>query len=182
MEKVELKTFKKVESKEEIKEILKEEENNVDWNMKMFDFYKLSDGIIFKIKKTPTINTEIWYDDETEPPKLTEKLFIDINLKFASEYYIIDEKSENMLPFLVYKRYNNDKIVSIQKLNTICDYIEEKKYAINKGVFAREMTIEEISDLNVLMNFYTQKYIKRLQNYYKRYADKIQVSGYWANR
>lgn len=174
--------IQKIENQEEIREILKNESPSMtDWYLKEYDFFKLNDGLVLEIKKAPSIQKTIWYDDETEPPKLTEKLFIDVNMRYHTDYILIEDIQENAMPFLIFTRRISN-IVTIQKVYGLCDYLDKKEYAISKDMFIRELTTEEIKTYDEIMRFYINKYIERLKKYYKRYYNHIYVQGYWANR
>ena len=177
-------------TKEETREIAKQlwnTESMQDFIIDKYDFYKTNDGLIIELEKVKkiTIDKTIWYDDETEAPNLTEKLFINYNMsndpsRNLSNYLeeaeslrangCADGKYDYQGIYFVEHYTNNSNIVS-------CNWFDDKdKY------FKRYLTKEEQQDFIKLMKDRKNQYIERLKTYYKRYNKHINVYGYWANR
>ena len=59
---------------------------------------------------------------------------------------------------------------------------ETEKPEKTEAFFVRYLTEEETNEILEIQKELTEKYIKRLKNYWKRYNQNIWVRGYWANR
>lgn len=158
-----------------------------DYLIKKYDFYKTNDGLIIELEKVNKISIDktIYYDDETEAPKITENNFIiynKSNMPARSLENYLEEKERLLNNGCATGKYdyngiyfklnyiNNDKIVCF-------DWFDEKdKY------FKRYLTEDEQKEYIELMKNRQNEYINRLKKYFKRYGKHITTHGYWANR
>lgn len=141
--------------------------------MKRERLFKTEDGFIIRYSmEKPTIDTDLWFDDEQPIPKLTEELFIEYNM---SNLHSIQEK--NGLKTFIYNPYNCENPYNVVKASQF-------EYAIryDDNTFKRHLTDEEEEFILKIDNEVKENYIKRLKNYYKRYNNKIYCRGYWVNR
>lgn len=173
-----LKTLKHATPKE-VQEIAKQEwKNNTDMQkfiIKKYDYYFTSDNLILEIEKFNNLRIDktMYYDDETEAPKINLTNFIEYNemncnrfdfykqeLKHLTNLYFC--KQNNVYCYIDYDRYNNN--------------IENVSYAI------RKIKTDEISDILKLYEEQKILYVERLTKYFNKYNKNISRVGYWANR
>ena len=141
-------------------------EYTVNMIRKDYVVIEFDDGYEVAIElRQPSIDRTMWYDDETEAPERNFENFKEYNLckvrTFNPEevWYIARNLSYYVITPLrdVYRRYEEHEI-------------------------KRALTKEEKEFIAKLYDDYRNKFIKRLETYYKKYKDKIRASGYWANR
>lgn len=187
----ELKTLKKLnpEEVEELAKIIWSAEDMQKYLINTYDFYKTNDGLIIELQKTNkiAIDREMWFDDETEAPEVTEKNFIIYNRSNVPgrnlEAYLEEkEKLENNGCtsgrydyngiYFISKNYKHDFLVS-------CNWYDDEQ---SKRNMKRYLTEEETADYIELMKERKEEYIERLKKYFKRYGKHVHARGYWANR
>lgn len=126
--------------------------------------------------QTPSVQSTIYYNDETPRPILTEDTFIDYNLK--PQWY--DKKIESLKDtnnhFYLVKEWSNDKT------GQLFSYTLHNEYHPSYQTLIRELTTNEKQLIIESLLQSEKKYIKRLKAYFKRYNHKIRTSGYYANR
>lgn len=142
------------------------------------------DGYILELENNPSINKTLWYDDEQETPATTKQYFINYNIQINLPYRWLNEylkEKEHLQKFgsasgaydyngiYLENCYTNKKLVGF-------NVADDKRY------FVRYLDEEEQKELLQIIKDLQNKYIERLEKYYKRYADKIHCSGYWVNR
>ena len=135
--------------------------------------FRTNDGFIIRIsEEKPTIDSDLWFDDEQPIPELTEELFINYNM---SNLHNISEKDG--LKTYIYNPYTGNNPYNVVKAS-------QSSYAIryDGDTFKRHLNDEEEAFIIDLDNEIKDKYIKRLKNYFKRYRNKIYCRGYWVNR
>lgn len=159
-----------------------------DFLIEKYDFYKTKDGLIFELEKVKKISIDktFYYDDEFEAPEITEKNFIQYNMKNdlarGLENYL--EEKEKLVKhgcasgkydyrniYFITQYYNNNNIVNFNWFDG-----KDERY------FKRYLTNEEENDFIKLMFERKNQYIERLKKYFKKYNSKITTYGYWANR
>lgn len=187
----ELKTLKKLnpEELEELAKIIWSAEDMQKYLINTYDFYKTNDGLIIELQKTNkiAIDREMWFDDETEAPEVTEKNFIIYNRSNVPgrnlEAYLEEkEKLENNGCasgrydyngiYFISKNYKHDFLVS-------CNWYDDEQ---SKRNIKRYLTEEETADYIELMKERKEEYIERLKKYFKRYGKHVHARGYWVNR
>lgn len=180
--------MKKIENEELKKEILNktyyndyllklEEKDNKHFKELMNDYivFETNDGlyIILNIAK-PSIDKDLWFDDEQPIPQKTEELFINYNMRMNGAKFT--RYNENMQNAYLYNPYRGSK----QNLATVaCQYRSDK---IADLTYYRDLTEEEKNFISSIVNILIDTYIERLKKYYKRYNNKIYCKGYWVNR
>lgn len=157
-------------------------EKMIDWEIKNFYFYQLGDGLVLEFRKKPSIDKTIYYDDETEKPKVTENYFIYYNRHNMNEYATIEEYKEETKPYFMQKNCNNKKSTCLNTHEYIANYENNLKWAKDKNYFQRYATKEEVKEYNEICEELKKEYIERLKKYYKRYNKNITTYGYWVNR
>lgn len=176
--------MRKLEKNEIIEylENIGESERMIKYYLETYYFYTLKDGLIIKLRKKPSIDKTLWFDDEYEIPKLTEKLFIKYNEKNVNGEYAELDKNDSIKAFLIKNRCNDNKGVAIQRFQYLTDYDEQLRWAKNKNYFVRFIENEEIEEYNKICHELKDEYIERLKKYFKRYQKHIYCRGYWTNR
>ncbi len=191
-----MKNFNIIETYEDFKKCFlathdyaqKESPENQDKTCKYFYkkilFLTTTDGYILELDNTPNINKTLWYDDETPTPEKTENYFlnynISTNLPYRSLNKYLEEKERFQKNGCASGAYDYKGIYFtneyINKKRVGFDFTDDKRY------FKRYLTPEEEQELINFIKDLQVKYIDRLKKYYKRFANNIHVSGYWANR
>lgn len=178
-------------NEDETKEIAKKLWDNDEMQkyiISKYDFYRFNDGLIIELEKVKKISIDktFYYDDEFEAPEITEKNFINYNMKNdparGLENYLKEKESlfkngcasgmydyKNI--YLITHYYNNDDVVDF-------NWFDEK----DERYFKRYLTNEEEKEFIKLMFERKEQYIDRLKKYFKKYSNKIYAMGYWANR
>ena len=135
--------------------------------------YVEMDGSFVEITESkPSIKSEIWYDDETEAPEVNYETFYNYNKREMPRYYkkegvhMFDRGTLKLVP-----QYGEDNL----DLATL-------SYEDSPDGPYREVTDDELKQINDGIEEVRKDYDKRLKSYYKRYKDKIRVNGYWRNR
>lgn len=155
----------------------------IKYFLKEYIAFETEDGKLLTIKKNPTIDKTIYYDDELEPPVVNFQTFKRYNERNKNEYSLIDDFSEDERPYFI-DNYCTDKLrVAVMQGDGFYSYYEENlEDCKRRGIFQRFMTDDEIKQYNQIMTDLRTKYDERLEKYFKRYGDHITTYGYWANR
>lgn len=196
-------------SKEEVKERAqkfsfvknaKDEKEREQW-MKFYltdsDYIDIY-GHLLSINR-PRIDHVIYFDD-TLPDPLRDgvdkrAVFMDENLEMNFTDFGIEEWKAQMKdlhesgsccggyltePFYLYNidERKDDACVGIRF--TYDNY--ERRVGLPKGCARAPLTQQDIDELEAIVNQLKEKYVARLDRYYKRFSDKIYASGYWADR
>lgn len=173
-------------NKEEVLEKLKDVESQsmAKWYADNFVCYETKDNKLLTFKKRPSISSTIYYDDETEPPEITLDYFKYYNRHNMDEYIVIEPFNDDKRPYFI-DHYCTDKLrvaVIQDHEHGWIDYEGDLQEYKRRNTFQRFLDDDEIQEYNRIIEELREKYNKRLENYYKRYKDKIYASGYWANR
>lgn len=137
--------------------------------MKNHKYIKIGEWFVNVCDAKPTITTTIWYDDETEGPENNKETFMRANNRHTKElptdrkYFIAKN----------WYRQTDQKLAAV----TSCKTWEEPSTEV-----IRELTPEEMILVHQAVAEVNADFQKRLETYYKRYSNKISVSGYWVNR
>lgn len=138
-----------------------------DYYYKKYTFIKLRNKLVNVGRKKPGIESVIYYDDETPRPDINYNFFKRHNMKAA------------------FGNWSNDELLKIgvyfYKPNNI--YYEFTNYQDwLQGKNPEVLTTNEKKQILEVIEILKKDYEKRLKTYYKKYADKIRVHGYWVNR
>lgn len=157
-----------------------------DYLISKYDFYKTSDGLIIELEKVSkiTINKTMYYDDETEAPKVTENNFILYNGHNIPgrnlEVYLEEKEKLQTIGCATglydYKGLYFETSYNNSEKMVCCAWHDEKRY------FKRYLTEGEQNDYIELMKQRKEQYIERLKKYWKKYGQHVTTYGYWANR
>ena len=181
----------RIATPEEVEAIAKEQWESPkmqDYIKKSYDFYILQDNYYLEIEKSNKIGITktLWFDDEYEIPKATESLFISENMnlhnpaRWLEDY--LQEKQRLETTGGATGRYD------YKGLYLVCYYKTEKRVDVNcyydkdERIFKRYLTPEEQEDYINILKDLKEKYLERLQKYYKRYGQHVHSSGDWVNR
>jgi len=129
--------------------------------------------VILNIDK-PSIDKDLWFDDEEPIPKKTEELFVKYNLQMNGSKFT--RYNEDIEKGYLYNPYKGSKkgLASI-----LCRYRAENQ---DNFTYYRDLKEDEKTFINSIVTILLDEYIERLKKYYKRYNDKIYCRGYWVNR
>jgi hypothetical protein len=132
-------------------------------------FVKANIGYIKFGTKKPAINTQMWFDDEKKMPEKTKELFIAYN--------------ESNMPSLIElgptRNFGAEWVKGLEKRNGY--YVLTLRHASQEKEM-QTLTQEIVDLMNAEIKKAQADYMKRLENYWKRYNAKVRVSGYWVNR
>lgn len=150
-------------------------------DFKRYNIYMLEDNYHFIVIDTKwTIDSDLYYDDETPTPEITLNYFKaknQVNIK----YYEI-EQQEQIKPYFMINYSGNDKEVCIKKDIYYSNYLDNLQWAKDKKLYYRDLTADEITQYNNIVKELTDDYNERLDKYFKRYNKNIYAIGYWVNR
>lgn len=163
-------------------------EDMQEYMKKSYDFYILKDGYILTIDKASKISmsTTIWYDDETEGPDNNENTFISYNMNLHNparnlENYLSEK--ERLL-----KHSGATGLYDYKNIYICTHYYDSKDFVFYNFLdekdknFIRYLSDEEEKELLQLIKEQKEKYLERLQKYYKRFKKYVNVCGYWRDR
>ena len=152
-------------------------------DFKRYAIYLLNDGYHFIVIDTKyTIDSDLYYDDETPTPKITLDYFKaknQINIKYDT----IDETdAQRIKPYYMINYTGNDREVTISRCAYLSNYYDNLKWAQDKNLFVNYLTEEDIKEYNKIIEQLNKEYDERLEKYFKRYNKNIYAIGYWVNR
>jgi hypothetical protein len=120
----------------------------------------------------PSIQNVMYYDDETEGPEHNKENFIAYNTRYSMPELC----DSNKYRYFIQKEYYGQTTEKLAGMVVIRKWDDEPKGTI------RELTTDDIKEINAGIEEVRTDYMKRLENYYKRYSDKITSCGYWRDR
>jgi hypothetical protein len=128
--------------------------------------YVQSGDSYINVCSRPGIDSDMWYDDETDGPGETFAAFRAYNMRSNAPIELLD----------------NQKFVTI---NYTQDRTDGKLLSITIHTDygnPRPMTDEEVKLTNEALSLARADYEKRLATYWKRYSNKVHARGYFVNR
>ena len=126
----------------------------------------------------PTIDSDLWYDDETEGPDASKfEAFKAYNMR--GKRFDLDELIESgRRNIWVYTNYTRDQSDGKLKSWSTTHWDEEPRHL---GEY-RKATDDDIIAIRQGLAEIKADFEKRLAMYWKRYSNKVHARGYWANR
>lgn len=125
----------------------------------------------------PSIDSTMWYDDETASPEENFETFRAYNMR--GKRFDLDELIANGRSNIwVYTNYTRDRSGGKLKGWTTTHWDEEPRHL---GEYHRA-TDDDIMAIRQGLSEMKSAYEKRLATYWKRYSHKVHAAGYWANR
>ena len=126
----------------------------------------------------PTIDSDLWYDDETEGPDAS-KFQVFYNYNMQHKRFDLDKlAADGRDKVWIYTKYTRDQTEGKLKGWTVTRWHEEPRHL---GEY-REATADDIAAIKQGLAEIRADYEKRLATYWKRYSHKVMARGYWANR
>lgn len=126
----------------------------------------------------PRIESDLWYDDETEGPDASKfESFRWYNLRDNKLPMLEEEVRYGAFEIQVGYQYNGNKAE-----NRLLSITAQRVGELPRGHYLRKATPAEIKAVNKARKEINANYEKRLKTYWKRYSDKVHARGYWANR
>lgn len=166
-----------------------QQESWLKYFFKNYNFYVFKNEYLIEFSKS-SIKSEMLYNDETPTPDTNFENFKNYNmyLCFIGEYqekekYI--QRREDLKKIGCCLGGFEDRYYLAYNIETGETRFHVKNY---KDTFysdkwqKKEITQEEQAEYFQILEDLKEKYIKRLEIYYKKYSDKIQAVGYWVNR
>lgn len=165
----------------ELSTLLAKQWNNqkmVDYCEKSSKYIDLGDYYLDIGDSKPSIESTMWYDDETDGPD-SSKFEAFRNYNMRGKRFSLDELMTNgRTNVWVYTHYNGDRTGGKLKSWTTTHTGEEPRHL---GDY-RLATADDIMAIKQGLAEIRNDYEKRLRTYWKRYSNKVHASGYWANR
>lgn len=126
----------------------------------------------------PSIDSTMWYDDETEGPDASKfEAFRAYNMR--GKRFDLDELTSSRLgEVYIYTNYTRDRTGGKLKGWLVAHNGEEPRHV---GDF-QLATADDIMAIKQGLAEMKAAYEKRLATYWKRYSNKVHAAGYWANR
>lgn len=142
--------------------------------LKNTKYVEIGNSFIDVADSKPKIHNQMWYDDETKSPEVNFENFYNYNVRMEMpDYYEMTGRS-----------YSGDgKLKMIPQYDGVEDLeLALLTYEDDSRFEAREISEDELEEINNGIKEVRENYEKRLKAYYKRYKDKIIATGYWSNR
>ena len=122
----------------------------------------------------PSIESTLYYDDETAKPATNFDAFKRYNIRLHGQHQLQKEFVKEY--YCLLNNWHDDKtggkMLAIQGRRNLNELSKNE----------RPLTENEFDLINAKIAEVQKDYDLRLERYYKRYADKIKTSGYFANR
>jgi len=152
----------------------------VDYCLKSDKYIDLGDYYLDIGDSKPSIDSQMWYDDETEGPDASKfEAFRAYNLRNNNSQRSLEKLADSGRSVVwIYTKYTRDhtdgKIKGwlATRIGEEPRHVGECRLATNDDIMAIKQGLAEIAT----------NYEKRLATYWKRYNNKVHSSGYWANR
>ena len=154
-------------------------------DFKRYNIYMLNDGYYFIVDTKPSIDRELWYDDETPEPSKSLDLFIKnnmSNLKFNFDDWV-KEQNDLKTKGCCSGRIELKPFINSNYANSNEVYLVFYEYCGNSRrneTTIRDLTGEEIKEILKIAEELKKDYIERLTKYYNKYG--MTCRGYWVNR
>lgn len=174
--------IKNLNIRNELKKIWHDDEKMINFCLKDDYFLNMNDFFI-SFKHKPKIEKTIYYDDERETPKITKDNFINYNLRHNFNNQLDFNFKDNLYCLIDnYKQTNKIKILKELKPyeRTQLVYKDDKVFFNNNEI--NLLNDDDIKKIETLLKTLKDDYLKRLNNYWNRYSNKINTYGYYANR
>ena len=165
-------------------------QKDIEYYFKEYKMLEDSDNYIILIEKAFSLNSQLWYDDETEAPANTFENFRLYNLKNVRHRYLFDyleERNRLQTEGVASGGYdfNGIYLYKLDNVNSVrvgVDWTDNNSWACKHDNKIRYLTKEEEADYIKAVELITEDYEKRLQNYWNRYSKHVSWCGYWVNR
>ena len=141
----------------------------VNFCMRSSKYIKIGNKFIDCCNAKPSIESTLYYDDETKGPNTDWEGFYNYNMRYKFELYNLTHRGDEVLVLISQYGKNSDGLYCPR-------YMDKYEW---KGEL---ITAEELTLINNAILEVKDDYIKRLKTYFKKYSDKIGTHGYWANR
>ena len=139
--------------------------------MKHDKYIQLGEWFVSVCDSKPTIQHEMYYNDEYSAPGTDEESFTRYNSRHMPS--TIDTSKYNIF---IIKHYCGQTDQKLACLSLVSKYEDTNNEAI------KQLSPDEVEAVNNAIKEVQVNYAKRLKTYFKRYSDKITTHGYWANR
>lgn len=151
----------------------------VDYCLKEHKYIDLGEYYLEISQSKPRIESQMWYDDETEGPDASKfTAFRNYNLKGGKAPTFDEIVESGRSEIWVYDHYTVDRTNGKIKGWTASRVGDEPHHV---GSY-RKATEDDIMAIKQGLAEVRMDYETRLQRYWKRYSNKVHASGYWADR
>lgn len=153
--------------------------------LKNYEIIVLDNGDFIEINK-PSVRSTLYYDDEYEAPSTALDSFISYNLFYSNLFYQMDKWIDdnkfyqengfcigNLLHRIGISKKQARTFVPTCKQFALYTNYQDEYYLLSDK--------ENKEFIQIILSL-KEKYIKRLNTYYKKYSHKVTTHGYWANR
>jgi len=150
-----------------------QDEKMVKHELKNNKYIELNGSFVEIPNAKPKIEPEIWYDDEQETPEVNFENFYNNNAINMPKHLTMKGRNlEGTGSLKIASKYVGQDTLELAGLT----------YQDNPKGEYREVTQDELDEINKAIDEARANYDKRLKSYYKRYPHKIVAKGYWKNR
>jgi hypothetical protein len=126
----------------------------------------------------PSIDSTMWYDDETDGPDASKfEAFRSYNMR-GKRLTFEESTDHGRSEVYIYTNYTTDRTGGKLKGWLTARIGEEPRHV---GDF-HKATEDDIMAIKQGLAEMKEAYEKRLKTYWKRYSNKVHAAGYWANR
>ena len=160
---------------DELSEAWNGDESMIKHCLKSSKYVEIGGSFVDVTEAKPSIENVLYYDDETEAPENNFENFRAYNerLHMPSERQLRGRSFHGNGGLKMVQQYTGQK-EGLGLASLTYDDNPEGEY--------RDVSEEELEQINKGIREVQEDYTKRLKTYYKRYGDKVYTSGYWANR
>ena len=172
-----LKTHKWLENVSEEKR-----EKYLSDDFKSYLMIKTDDDYVIMLYRKPTIDSDLWYDDETPTPDVTLDYFKDYNkMNFKYDYTEYLNNKERFKTDGMCCNFYSKNLLLIGEKNMLCGINYNNSERDNR-YFIRELTEDEEQQYLKICDDLKDEYNTRLEKYFNKYRRCIHARGYWVNR
>jgi hypothetical protein len=144
----------------------------VDYCLKASKYIEIDGWIVDVCDAKPKIESTLWYDDEGHLEKNKDNFVYYNAMNLPGK---IDIDGYDIYLVKKYSRQPDDcKLAGVLHVRRLYDR--------EPGSYIKKLSQSDIEILNNAILEVAADYMKRLDRYWNRYADKVHCSGYWANR
>lgn len=146
----------------------------VEHCLKSNNYVQVGDIYIY-VGSKPTIDSEIWFDDETSRPDDNDfETFKEYNMR-RNKHLSLDETLSNGFDTIwIYSKWNADRTAGRLAGWVPTRHGEEPRHVGE----VRRATPEEVEAIRQKLDEMRASYEKRLATYWKRYSHKVVARGY----
>lgn len=152
--------------------------------LKKYDFFKLSDGKVLELSgaRTVKINRDIYEPDTDASGNYRSPKDIAPNRETLRKLFIANNMDDLAFVTKLAKVCNRKIYLSMNHDDIYCVVLRDLLEPDRFGDIERELTPEEYEALEKYEQEQEAIMLKRLESYWKRYGEKVNIRTYWEDR